>query len=432
MRMAHDLGLNRASDSWQVSGINIFTPEENQARKQIWWACIMADKYGSVYMGRPVCIRENDFDTLLPEVDEGDDSIENEHQLEVGWRSPPTSVVMSCIQAESSLSVIIGAVVDLVYPVRFTSRTPRQHVLKSLESRLDHWYMSLADNLRYDPSSKRNMPAWPVLYLHIGYWWTVLLLHRAFLPNWKRSDGIFRNPSVGSDTGPLKAFDLCQRAATYISTIATTCHENFDLKNGSPFLTPHLLAAGIMHIVTLTLRPSNVQAYIGLQQVLTGLRHLQNTWASAARAWDLLHGAKVHFDGNLSNFTPGTERPKRPAADAFGNEKSSDFLQREAFGDSDRKAPTQEGPNGIQDISTRMMAHMLGLDIPGIEPSTSYYPGYEWWPRNDVASNQPFVGSPAPAQMNQMSQGSVASFQPPGSHNWNLDTNYPYTYTGVL
>ncbi len=34
------------------------------------------------------------------------------------------------------------------------------------------------------------------------------------------------------------------------------------------------------------------------------------------------------------------------------------------------------------------MAHMLGLEIPGVEPSTSYYPGYEWWPRNHGGSSQ--------------------------------------------
>lgn len=73
----------------------------------------------------------------------------------------------------------------------------------------------------------------------------------------------------------------------------------------------------------------------------------------------------------------GPDRQKRGADDAFGREKNSDMLQREAFGDSGSKE-RMTSTTGIQDISTRMMAHMLGLDIPGIEPSTSYYPGYEW------------------------------------------------------
>lgn len=29
-----------------------------------------------------------------------------------------------------------------------------------------------------------------------------------------------------------------------------------------------------------------------------------------------------------------------------------------------------------------MMAHVMGVPLPGIQPSPSYYPGYEWWPYN--------------------------------------------------
>ncbi|KAG6878127.1 hypothetical protein C0993_011841 [Termitomyces sp. T159_Od127] len=74
------------------------------------------------------------------------------------------------------------------------------------------------------------------------------------------------------------------------------------------------------------------------------------------------------------------DRPKRPADAAFGQEKSPDYIQREAFpvyGTNSREENT-----GVQELGTRIMAHMLGLHVPGIEASTSYYPGYEWWPRN--------------------------------------------------
>ena len=37
------------------------------------------------------------------------------------------------------------------------------------------------------------------------------------------------------------------------------------------------------------------------------------------------------------------------------------------------------------------MAHMLGLEIPGVETSTCCHPGYEWWPR----PNQPDLSMPA-------------------------------------
>lgn len=69
-----------------MHGHELFSAEEAQTRRQIWWACILTDRYGSVYMGmvftilrvlcrlttvpgRPVMIKDEDFDTPLPNVD---------------------------------------------------------------------------------------------------------------------------------------------------------------------------------------------------------------------------------------------------------------------------------------------------------------------------------------------------------------------------
>lgn len=51
IRMATDLGLNRNADKWQYKGADLFSPSEKQMRKQVWYGCIMADEYSSVYMG---------------------------------------------------------------------------------------------------------------------------------------------------------------------------------------------------------------------------------------------------------------------------------------------------------------------------------------------------------------------------------------------
>jgi hypothetical protein len=121
-------------------------------------------------------------------------------------------------------------------------------------------------------------------------------------------------------------------------------------------------------------------------------------WPSAGRAWALLEGAKVQFDNAVPITQQGDDKRKRPADDAFGQEKSSDF-SRDAFGLVDVEPPSPPGVQGIQDMSTRIMAHMLGLDIPGVEPSTSYYPGYEWWPRTGSSSQAltpTATNSPAP------------------------------------
>ncbi|KAF9245870.1 fungal-specific transcription factor domain-containing protein [Melanogaster broomeanus] len=435
IRMAQDLGLNRAADNWQFNGRRMFSAEENQVRKQIWWACCIADKY---VCWRPTCISEGDFDTLLPDAEEASCLLfplfDWANLSLLLHQSVSTVLTMRCFRAAASLSVIIGSIVSSVYPVKPTRRGSRRAVLSNLEARLDQWYLELPDDLRYDPASKRNSPPPPVLYIHIKYWSAVLLLHRAFIPNWKGSEPILQNPPPGSDTTSLKAFDLCQSAATYISTIVTTYHDNFNLKRSSPFLSSYILSAGIMHIVTLTLRPSNVQAYYGLQQLLAALREMQTTWPSAVRACDLLNGVKVQVDSNLAPLMQGPDRQKRGADDAFGKEKSSDFLQREAFSDSAAKERTTS-TTGIQDISTRMMAHMLGLDIPGIEPSTSYLPGYEWWPRTTSAIPPPYQQPPQSITSASSSESLLSMHYPSaqGDQDWRIQgpsTSYSYDFQG--
>ncbi|KAG2075201.1 hypothetical protein BDR04DRAFT_1092068 [Suillus decipiens] len=420
IRMAQDLGLNRAADNWQLHGRKMFSLEENQVRKHIWWGCCIADKYTSVYMGRPVSIGEGDFDTLLPDPAEYNEDISGDLAT-LPYIS--TRLTMTCFKAAATLSVLIGSIVTMIYPVRSTGRGSRRAVLNNLESRLDQWYIDLPDNLRYDPASKRNNPPLAVLFIHIQYWSAVLLLHRAFIPDWKGSEQILQNPPNGPDTASLKAFDLCQSAATYVSTIVTTYHENFNIKHSSPFLSSYILSAGIMHIVTLTLRPSNVQAYIGLRQCLTVLKEMQTTWPSAGRVWDLLNGVRVQVDSNMPRLVHGPDRQKRAADDAFG-ERSSDVLHHETFGDVLQRERVPQN-SGIQEISTRMMAHMLGLDIPGIEPSTSYYPGYEWWPRANQPSPQSYHGSSTTSSLINM------DYPLPSNQDWRVQnpvSNYSYDY----
>lgn len=131
----------------------------------------------------------------------------------------------------------------------------------------------------------------------------------------------------------------------------------------------------------------------------------QITWPSASRAWDLLNGVKLS-DGVfaaqlLQDHEQSSDRQKRVADDAF-EEKDLGYPQYNSnhpFG----------GQNGVQDLSTQIMAQMLGLDIPGIEPSTSYYPGYQWWPRTSGQGesltqliSQPISSPPIPAQLNDL------------------------------
>lgn len=149
-------------------------------------------------------------------------------------------------------------------------------------------------------------------------------------------------------------------------------------------------------------------------------------WPSTGRAWALLEGVKVQLDNAVVPENKADDRRKRQADDAFGQEKNSDYLSREAFGPVEVSPSALPGSPGIQDINTRIMAHMLGLDVPGIEPSTSYYPGYEWWPRTDGSSPpQPTPPSPFPTPC-----AAPATFDSPASLEEWLRTASMSTKTG--
>lgn len=116
--------------------------------------------------------------------------------------------------------------------------------------------------------------------------------------------------STETRTTGLKAFDLCQTAASHVSSIGmnvfvgfdlsitdhllvTVYHEHYNLRRASPFLSAYLLNAGVTHVVTrrrsihlasffffqligtVTVRPLNKQASLGLRECLTALKEME-------------------------------------------------------------------------------------------------------------------------------------------------------------
>ncbi|TFK41823.1 fungal-specific transcription factor domain-containing protein [Crucibulum laeve] len=432
IRMAFDLGLNCDSTTWKLHGHNLFSAEEIQTRRQIWWCCVAADRYGSIYMGRPTMIKDTDFDTPLPEIDPTEDNQPWQPYSPIDHvvYAPVPGRISSSFCASSRLGtfggIILGSIITKVYPVRSPSGVSRQGLLAELEHRLDQWYINLPDGLRYEAASRRPTPPPQVLFLHLRYWGAVLLLHRAFIPNWKTGDE-GRSPTAS------RALDHAQAAASHISAIVTVYHETFTLQRTSPFFTSYLLSAAIMHILTLTLRPANVEASLGIQRCMIALKEMTIVWPSAGRAWELLNGVQLRADSQVQVQLQPQDRNKRYAEDAFGRDKSSDYLPNGSYGVPTKPEGDDPRNNGVQELSTRLMAHMLGLDIPGVEPSTSYYPGYEWWPRPNEGSK----ATSAPPQAGTPSSMGILPSNPPNGE-WMQDgsmstgslapQNYPYGY----
>lgn len=100
------------------------------------------------------------------------------------WGEPSSS--HHPIETHVFAAIILGDIVTFIYPVRIEAGVSRRAKADELERRLDRWYHDLPEGMRYDVSSKRTpVPPPNVLMVHVRYWSSVLLLHRAFIPNWK-------------------------------------------------------------------------------------------------------------------------------------------------------------------------------------------------------------------------------------------------------
>ncbi|CCM05010.1 uncharacterized protein FIBRA_07209 [Fibroporia radiculosa] len=399
LRMALDLGLNRNSDSWRHDGRDLFTLKEKRIRRQIWWACCLADKYASQFLGRPMAIHESDSAALLPDVKEDD----------------AEALLSSCFHAAASLSVIHGEVIEKIYPVTRVSTVPRRALMNEIHARLLQWSINLPESLQYSSTSNRACPPPYVLYLHCQYWGVMLLLHRPFIPRRFGSQIAPGSSATDPDPIPWKSLDICQGAASHISAFATLYDQSYDLQWGPPFMTTILQSAGIMHILTLTQRPSDPQSTLGLRDCIAACDRMRTRWPSAARLVDLLRGARVNTE--MAPRTSADRTRKRPAEDPLSNDISSvpqwennrmapSMTSSMAPNMTPNMAPinTYEAPLQPQSMAFAPVhaplegpnpygAYLADLasSIPGMEVSFPVAPGYDWWPLLPASSNVPVV-----------------------------------------
>ncbi|KAI5121297.1 hypothetical protein M0805_003766 [Coniferiporia weirii] len=346
IRTAQDLGLHRAADQWQRFGVDIFSPAQKQERKHVWWSCAIADKYISCSMGRPITISERNYDTELPQDRMSEPPYEMmEEEIEI-WQPHPAirpagphramlSHTLSSFTASASLSIIFERIVENIYAVRQKTWEKRLKLLIRLEKELNDWVFGLPAHLHYDLSTRRPVPP-HVLVLHIQHSAAVILLHRRL------------NAASEHGINTAKEFELCQEAADKITGIVLVLRDMFSLKATSAFLPSYLMSAGIVHVAALAMNHNAAHAAVALQDTLSCLKDMEYIWPGAARDWELLNSTKMRFEERPA---PGAEISSRfpPANDVAG-------------------AYTTE--QNDKDASMHLMAHLLGLEIPGVANPT--------------------------------------------------------------
>ncbi|PIL31806.1 transcription factor [Ganoderma sinense ZZ0214-1] len=412
LRMAIDLGMNRNADNWTIDGKHpLFTDVEKQIRKHIWWSCCISDKLSAVWLGRPITFRANDYSTPLPNINEADETeLWQPYPPGVlGNFTPQTARLLTSFRQACQLSVIITDIMDKVYPVQISAGTSRLVLLEELETRLNKWLIELPHDLVYSP----NAIVLPhILMLHIEYNAAVLLLHRAFLPAY--DENVSHQSALQNDPLAMKAFEICTGAAVQISAMAESYSQMYGLQRAPPFMCIYLQSAGIMHVVALAQQPSDPQASLGLKRCIEACKRIERIWPFTTRLRTLLEGARTHL--NEYKYYPQTGGGrKRNLDDALGNYKNPDVSVRDLYAmppvDSHSSTSSSSSDNWDSAHHARMVAHSLGVRAPETEVSTSFHPGYQWWPSQLMATEGlQHIPAPAPTDVSAPSYGALSGF----------------------
>ena len=128
-------------------------------------------------------------------------------------------------------------------------------------------------------------------------------------------------------------------------------------------------------------------------------------------------------------------RRKRTAEEALGGGKAADLLPRDMFGltDSLRGPASGSGSGWDHAHNARLLAQSLSGAVPSAEASTSFYPGYQWWPSQLITTESlGSIGISAPMDIPPvsapMSYNTLSGYAPTQQHasTSSAQDSFPY------
>ncbi|KAF9908857.1 Transcriptional activator of fatty acid utilization [Linnemannia zychae] len=273
-RIAHDIGLHR--QDFQVD-----EPIEAEIRKRVWWAVYIADRLGAGILGRPLNIRDKEYNVEMPSDDwitaaGGDDAVE--------YPFEPERVVSIRLLWAVKLFMQMGKVLDTMHCIEaeingaFLADISRTQ-LPQLHNSLTSWFLSLPNELMYTPytmsPNSNHPPSPPTALMHMFYYTTLTMLHRPYLRP-VNSAAIDSNFLVSSR-------NICTAAATNVCHIADSLMLHGQLRDTCYYGMACLLAAGTVHVHNaITPTPSNRETTrAGLSKTVKAAHELVKTFPVA-------------------------------------------------------------------------------------------------------------------------------------------------------
>ncbi|KAG0285557.1 hypothetical protein BGZ96_010202 [Linnemannia gamsii] len=273
-RIAHDIGLHR--QDFQVN-----EPIEAEVRKRVWWAVYIADRLGAGVLGRPMNIRDKEYNVQMPS-DEWITAVGGDDVVEYPFE--PERVVSIRLLWTVKLFMQMGKVLNTMHCIEaeingaFLADISKTQ-LPQLHNSLTSWFLSLPNELMYTPytmsPNSNHPPSPPTALMHMFYYTTLTMLHRPYLRP-VNSAAIDSNFLVSSR-------NICTAAATNVCHIADSLMLHGQLRDTCYYGMACLLAAGTVHVHNaITPTPSNRETTrAGLSKTVKAAHELVKTFPVA-------------------------------------------------------------------------------------------------------------------------------------------------------
>ncbi|KAF2259043.1 hypothetical protein CC78DRAFT_83858 [Lojkania enalia] len=255
-RMGEDLGFHQDPSGWISQDNSIITPEDIEIRRRIYWGSYTADKFISLYLGRPVYLLENDA-TVQPTVELPDP----EERTSFGMPELVFQYTTKPQKPQLFLGFQYIALLGKIFQDMMTEIFSRKNHTRSnsillsrldqLNIRLSQWQKDLPESLQWSqwaPSSKSTYPY--VLITHLYHSALSLSLNRHFvLP----SRGFPLSPSARSN---------CTSSCEIITALIRQYRSQHGLHTAPLMLVYALVMSIITMVSMLKMGPESVYFHI--------------------------------------------------------------------------------------------------------------------------------------------------------------------------
>jgi hypothetical protein len=290
MRLCYDIGLHLDS---RQSGM---TQREMDIRKMTMWACVIYDRYWSLFLGRPTTMKTADL-----EIYSLSDRFERLGTCMPA--GPEKSINTRIYEALIDLMEIAGKIVENTEHRKMNQeQTPDQSAyfrMAALDREIHNWAARLPADLRYNEENRATAP-FSFYLLHQQYHAVLILLHRPFAryddPNAQETEEVSALDSHFSRASR----GICTKSAVAIARIFWHHRQRFDGKLIFCIGMQHAGAAATALIAALAYIPdtndrTNNMSYLEvLHHALVDMSH---AYQPAERMAQVLNAVMIELRG---------------------------------------------------------------------------------------------------------------------------------------